>query len=468
MKMQIIFLAVLAAMQLNAMEPEEPILSAEEIEQLWQEQEDIERIERYKRPWKEETPEEKQANLEQQLAFLKSKAAFDELPEELKTHILSFLVSVPGEDKATQLQQAATNIRAFLLQPNRALNRLLNDEAINGYLIQELADRYIDGDLVTAALALHTKAGGQWLKKHIITPDNILSANYHLMFAIDAKNIRTINFLLQALPESILFEEQLTAPLELKIRYGQQYLRGTWLIYAVHRGNVEIVKKLIKAGLPLDARDDADQTALMIAAWEGNLEIVKILLEAGAQIDLATNDGSTALSLAIESGEIDTVKELIDRGAKLIDRNGYNPLHEAAQLDFTDLIQFLLSHGIDVNKGTNERQTALMLAIIHYCDDFFNELLTVPGIQFNLQDVYGRTAMHYTITDNCIDGIEEQIVFLKKLLAAGANPNIKDLNGKTPLDYAEALEAYIPEDAEQKEILIQLLKSYGAKRGSEL
>lgn len=180
------------------MEPEEPIMSSEEIEQLWREQEEAEETEwkaHLKRPWVEETAQEKQANLAQQLAFLKASANYEQLPDELKLHALSFLVTAPGADNAEQLRNAVHNIRT-VMRVNKDSYRLLDDQVTIGYLIRELAQRYTKKDIVAAALALRTKAAAKWLKNNIINEDDMLSANYHLMFAIDNKNMSTINFLL--------------------------------------------------------------------------------------------------------------------------------------------------------------------------------------------------------------------------------------------------------------------------------
>ncbi|MCJ1250207.1 hypothetical protein MMC30_007433 [Trapelia coarctata] len=59
-----------------------------------------------------------------------------------------------------------------------------------------------------------------------------------------------------------------------------------------------ICRKLLKAGLPIDAADSKDRTPLVIAAESGHALIVEFLLEQGADINAEDEDGETALDFA--------------------------------------------------------------------------------------------------------------------------------------------------------------------------
>lgn len=257
-------------------------------------------------------------------------------------------------------------------------------------------------------------------------------------------------------------------PLESQNRYGKEYLPGTWLIYAVIKGNVEIVKKLIKAKIPLEARDDEGLTALMEAARYRvqNLEMVKALLDAGAQVNAYSIFGN-ALYFAIEAGNFPIIRELLARGALRYDTLGQNPIHIAATIDQANLIRPLLELGFDINEVTRySHETALMLAITNDSCDFFDKLMAIPGIQLDLQDAEERTALHRVVVDyQNMKNMDAVLEYARDLLQAGANPNIADEDDKTALDYVQEF----PEDTEpDRTELIELLKSYGAKRGSEL
>ena len=54
------------------------------------------------------------------------------------------------------------------------------------------------------------------------------------------------------------------------------------LLYAAETGRVDLTRKLLDVGVPVDARDAAGATALHIAAGAGRVEMVQLLLERGA------------------------------------------------------------------------------------------------------------------------------------------------------------------------------------------
>jgi hypothetical protein len=75
------------------------------------------------------------------------------------------------------------------------------------------------------------------------------------------------------------------------------------------------VKRVVSAGVPLDARDEAGETALMRAAARGHAEVVKLLLLHGADPDLRNPFGQTALDLAQATGRADLAAVLRQRGS---------------------------------------------------------------------------------------------------------------------------------------------------------
>ena len=70
----------------------------------------------------------------------------------------------------------------------------------------------------------------------------------------------------------------------------------TLLINAAWRGNISLVKLLIRRGANVNAQDSGGQTALMYAS---NKVMVKALLDAGADKTMKSKDGKTALDFAM-------------------------------------------------------------------------------------------------------------------------------------------------------------------------
>ena len=76
--------------------------------------------------------------------------------------------------------------------------------------------------------------------------------------------------------------------------------------------HLDVVKALLRAGAPVNTRDDAGETALMLAAEVGNVKAVKRLLKAGADRTLLNKEGKSATDLARENGHEAVVALLTD------------------------------------------------------------------------------------------------------------------------------------------------------------
>ncbi len=82
---------------------------------------------------------------------------------------------------------------------------------------------------------------------------------------------------------------------------------GTALIAAAHLGHVEVVRRLIVAGAPLDHVNNLGWTALIEAVILGDggadhQAVVRLLVEAGADRSIADRDGVTPLAHAQSRG----------------------------------------------------------------------------------------------------------------------------------------------------------------------
>lgn len=76
------------------------------------------------------------------------------------------------------------------------------------------------------------------------------------------------------------------------------------LAHAARNNDLRAFERMLKAGLPIDARSQHGATALHWAAWHGNLPMVEALLAAGADVRDTRNDyESTPLAWAIHASE---------------------------------------------------------------------------------------------------------------------------------------------------------------------
>ena len=75
------------------------------------------------------------------------------------------------------------------------------------------------------------------------------------------------------------------------------------------------IRRLIDAGVNVNASDNRGWTALIFAAMMNHLEIVRVLKEAGADVNARNNRGESALTYAITMKNTGVVRYLIENGS---------------------------------------------------------------------------------------------------------------------------------------------------------
>jgi len=185
----------------------------------------------------------------------------------------------------------------------------------------------------------------------------------------------------------------------------------TFLICAIKKGNLEIVKGLIRAGAEINF-NLGDQIPLIIASKSGRLEIVKELIRAGAEVNLNTFDNNTALTHAIcrsdripidKNTRLEIVKELIRAGANLDIQTGHlylwgdicTPLGLAIFYNDTEIATLLIKEGANLDLPVSERgDTPLMKSSERGYLEITKELIGA-GAYVNAINKEGETALFY-------------------------------------------------------------------------
>jgi ankyrin repeat protein len=178
---------------------------------------------------------------------------------------------------------------------------------------------------------------------------------------------------------------------------------GDSLLAAAERGDAAGVRAALAAGADPNTRDAARRTALIITGENGAIAVARALVAARAEINALDNRRYDALTQAAARGDHALVAILLDAGADVrLITSPYNgtALIAAAHHGHVEAIRLLLAKKPPIDHVNNLGWTALMEAI-----------------------VLG-------------DGGPRHAETLRVLLAAGANPNIPDRDGVTPLSQA--------------------------------
>jgi ankyrin repeat protein len=202
------------------------------------------------------------------------------------------------------------------------------------------------------------------------------------------------------------------------------------LQWAVHKDNQDMVELLLPF-LPLEFRDKNQNTALHTAVSSNNLRLVDYLLKRGLPMDSRGSGGQMPIHLAaIYSSEM--IQELSARKADLNARDlfGNTPLHAAVKMGSIQAVQALLGLGADVDPVNDERETPLHKAIKRG-SEMKVKLLLEHKANPNAVNKRGDSPLHLAVSEN------SELVEI--LLSAGAEVNVPDKDGKTPLDLVRGL-----------------------------
>ncbi len=212
---------------------------------------------------------------------------------------------------------------------------------------------------------------------------------------------------------------------------------ATPLMYAVLYSDPVMVRTLLDAGADPNVADNAGATALIWAV--DDLEKTKLLIERGAKVNARSGDGRTPLMVAVaRRGATPVVRLLLDRGANVLVRGpGRAGETTAVQQSFRSgdeaVIRLLQNWGAEA-KAFN--LATLDFAMTADCDGCAKAVLK----QLDSETIANALPLALPPGDGGQWG--------KRLLDAGADPNVKDSEGHTALMLAAASDDY-PEDVVQ-------------------
>jgi uncharacterized protein len=201
------------------------------------------------------------------------------------------------------------------------------------------------------------------------------------------------------------------------------------LHFAAWQGRKKVAAYLLDSGADINSHGESGQTPLHYAITERHPAVVKLLLDRGADVNLRDNRGWTPLYLVAACGEDETVKQLLRAGAekdlnsriyldgadRVLELLRPDPsllhdvawpeslLKDAIRVRSPRLVQFLLTHGIDANKGVTS-DPPLIQAIAEGTADVVRVLLD-HGADITTKDRLGEGVLAIASTCRVGDDI---------------------------------------------------------------
>uniref|UniRef100_A0A8C7YQL1 Transient receptor potential cation channel, subfamily A, member 1b n=1 Tax=Oryzias sinensis TaxID=183150 RepID=A0A8C7YQL1_9TELE len=242
--------------------------------------------------------------------------------------------------------------------------------------------------------------------------------------------------------------EALTILLKHGAKLCQQNKLGHFPMHAAaFAGAKKAMEVILKAGeehghpaaVHINYLDKSNSSPLHLAVRGGNIDAIRLCIATGAKIDQQQNDRSTPLHLACTQGATEVVKlmlstvDQVEDFINLTDGACQTPLHRATIFDHSELAEYLISLGADLNSCDCKGNTPLLLATS--CGAWkCVALLLSKGANVNLKDKCGCNFLHLAIHQpKGLKNIPEEVLqrnSVKALLSC------EDNEGCTPLHYA--------------------------------
>ena len=221
---------------------------------------------------------------------------------------------------------------------------------------------------------------------------------------------------------------------------------GTPLRTASVFGQVATVRLLLERGAKHTARKEDGKTALHMAASHSEPGVLDCLLEAGVEVDETDFDGRTALSYVGSRGNVASGRVLVRKGASLDkkDRRGKTPLHWACQSledNRAAVVEFLLDRG--AHGDARDRRGWTPLHCVAYRGfGRAGRLLVEAGASVNLTDGFDSTPLHMAVKQRDVGEEDETLDVVRTLLGRGAQTEVEDVRGWSPLFWAASYGNY--------------------------
>lgn len=237
------------------------------------------------------------------------------------------------------------------------------------------------------------------------------------------------------------------------IRPCRRFIRryAATLVVCLHLG---VILPQVSAQTPPSASEVAAYTGLHAAVAAGDLQAVARLVADRSHLEAKDSHGRTPAHVAAHTGRSDILDALAAAGADLnaLESRAYDVVTIAAVRDDAVMIRRAVARGAKATNVTSPYHGTALIAAAHLGHDGVVRALIEAGAPLNHINNLTWTAVMEAVVLG--DGGPRHQASLGALLGAGADPNLPDREGVTPLRHAER-RGYT--------VMVDMLKRAGAR-----
>lgn len=222
--------------------------------------------------------------------------------------------------------------------------------------------------------------------------------------------------------------------------YHNGYSDEPLFMHAIRAGHLDIVKLMLRHKVNLNLRGQWNLTPLLLAVISKKTELVRELVKYKQDMNATDVLGQNAVIHAISDATPDILKLLVKNKASVNfkDARGTTPLHVAVRqfspsVDPYIMVKILIDAGAKVNAKTEANVTPLHDAVVEPRNALaVTRLLLRSGADPNIRDSEGSSPL----MDAVESGERDRAVIVKELLKYDASLSIKNIWGDTALHIA--------------------------------
>lgn len=205
------------------------------------------------------------------------------------------------------------------------------------------------------------------------------------------------------------------------------------IIFSLAAGAALMLAPTVQAQIPPSAGEIAQYRGLHAGAQHGDVGAIQRGIADKADLNIRDLYGRTPLHVATYARQREVIKMLVQAGADpgLLEDDRYDAVTIAAVADDEDSLRLLLALGASARLTTSRYDGTALIAAAHLGHDGIVRQLIVAGAPLDhVNNLHWTAAIEAVVLG---DGGPRHQATLRALVDAGANLQLADRHGNTPL-----------------------------------